>query len=112
MKKKVEVTPSPRTAGLRPARPARTPAVREDGRSSLLLAQIPVEDLLAVPDDDAARPGDALDHRLEVFDAERRAADIGVDGDRHDARGLGAFLVEPLEIVDRAPLELDARMVL
>src|SRR5258706_9153604 len=41
--------------------------------------QIPVEDLLAVPVQHAFELGDALVHLLQVLDAERLAADVGMD---------------------------------
>src|SRR4051794_20417565 len=80
--------------------------------SPLLRSLPPVEDLLAVPEEDAWRSGDAIEDALEIFDPERRAADVGVDGDRHDPRRLGALLVQALEIIHAAALELLARMML
>src|SRR5258708_5734041 len=75
------------------------------GRLSLAHAaggKIPVEDLLAVPQHDAGGAGDALEHLLQVADAKRRAADVGMDGDRHHPGGVRTLLQQPLEAVDGA----------
>src|SRR5437867_6344528 len=61
---------------------ARAPA-RERGLLRLPRLRVPIEDLLAVPVQHAFEFGDALVHLLKVLDAERLAADVGVDGDRH-----------------------------
>src|SRR5258708_1826932 len=77
------------------------PALRRAGLLRLLpRLEVPLQYLLAVPVQHAFRLGDGLVHLLEVLDAERLAADVGMDGDRHDLRALGAFLVQALEAVD------------
>jgi hypothetical protein len=45
---------------------------------------------------------DALEHAAEVFRAVRRAHDVGMDDERHDARRVGGVGVNLLELVERA----------
>ena len=57
------------------------------------LGLVPVEDLLAGPEMGGAGTADVLDHAAEIFEAVRRAHDVGVQDDRHDARGVARVVV-------------------
>src|SRR5687767_827191 len=78
------------------------------GRSACALphssscALVPVKDLLSGPRFHAGALPDVLVQLFQVADAVRRAADVGMDADRHHARGLLAVQVQAIEVVDAA----------
>src|SRR5918993_2275988 len=67
-----------------------------------LLRAVPVEDLLAGPEHDVALAPDTRDHLPKVFEAVRRAHDVGVDNQSHDAGAVAGILMKLLELVDGA----------
>ena len=62
--------------------------------------KIPVEDLFAGPEHDAGPGPDVLERFAEVAEAVRRAHDVRVDDDRHDAGGLLRIGVQLFELID------------
>src|SRR6266508_6092822 len=72
--------------------------------SLLVLSEIPIEDLGAVPSDHAIPSQNLFEGALHMPDAVRHAGKIGVAGDRHDLRALGRLLVQTIEVVERAPI--------
>src|SRR5262249_60470592 len=63
---------------------------------------IPVENLLAVPMQNAFVLVHVVVDLLEVFDPMRLPADVGMNRQSADFCALRAFGVEPVELVDRA----------
>src|SRR6202048_2349180 len=63
------------------------------------LPVVPIENLFAVPVQDAVALVDVMVDRFEIFDAERLTADVGMDRERQDFRPSLTFLVEPVEAV-------------
>src|SRR5439155_8127113 len=78
---------------------------------SLPLRQIPVEDLLAGPEQNARMLPDVRERGAEIFEAVRRAHDVGVYDQRHDPRGVVRIRVELVELVAGAVVVL-ARLVM
>src|SRR6185503_13661024 len=74
--------------------------------------QVPVEDLSAVPVQHALEPTDMVVDRFEILDAMRLAADVGMDRKRHDLGPALSLGIEPVELIDRAPSEIVALVVL
>src|SRR5262245_62404108 len=72
--------------------------------SALLRFEIPVEDLLASPEQHALLLAQAAQHALEVLDPVRHAGDVGVHRERHHFRAFGALPVNAVEIVHAARL--------
>src|SRR5262249_33466790 len=72
---------------------------------------VPVRDLRAGPEQDIALLADFLEDPAEIFGAMRRAHDVGVHRDRHHARRAFGILVDLLELVHGALVEL-ARLVM
>ena len=75
-------------------------------------AAIPVEDLLAVPVQHAFVLIHVVVDLLEIFDPVRLPADIGVDRQRADFRALGTLGIKPVELVDGAPEQVVALVML
>src|SRR5205823_9766808 len=63
------------------------------------LREVPVEDLLAGPEQDARLLPDMRERGAEIFEAVRRAHDVGVRDERHHARGVPRIGVELVELV-------------
>src|SRR3954470_13730175 len=80
--------------------------------SGFRLAQVPVEDLLAGPEQHVLVRADLFQRAPVVLGAVRRAHDVGMHHQRHDARGAGAVGVDLLELVHRALVVLDGLVVL
>src|ERR1700676_1422849 len=64
-------------------------------------AEIPVGDLRAGPEQHAGLLADDLEYFAEIFEAMRHAHDVGMQRERHDARGVGRIGVDLLELVER-----------
>src|SRR5262245_21598811 len=73
---------------------------------------IPVKNLKAVPMQHALGSRGVFIERFKVFDSVRLAADVGMDGERHDLGALLALEVKAVELVDGALKEMLALMVL
>src|SRR5262249_1377754 len=84
----------------------------EARNSVLLLGQIPVENLRAVPGDDAVVPENGFERALDMGDAVRHAGQVGMHGDRHDLRPLGGFRVEASELIERPAIHHVGGMML
>ena len=82
-----------------------------DGSGTSSSALEPLVDLLAGRHPDALLAPDVVVDRLEVLDPVRHAVDVGMHGDRHHPRLLGALEVEPVELVAHA-FEPGARFVM
>src|SRR5580698_2057572 len=65
-------------------------------------AKVPVEDLLACPEQYVLSLADVLDRLAEIFHAVRRAHDVGMDRERHHARRICGVSVNLFELIDRA----------
>src|SRR6476661_2142441 len=72
---------------------------------------VPVRDLRAGPEQDVALPADLLEDLAEISCAVRRTHDVGVHRDRHHARRAFGVLVDLLELIHGALVEL-ARLVM
>src|ERR1700760_1494438 len=66
--------------------------------------EIPVEDLFTGHEGHVRLLPDHLDDTAEIFGAMRRPHDVGMEDERHDARGVRRVLIDLLELVERAIL--------
>src|SRR5437879_13588237 len=73
------------------ARTWRGSSSARNGSGTSSSALEPFVDLLARRHPDALVLSDVIVDRLEIFDPVRHPVDVGVHGDRHDARVPGAF---------------------
>src|ERR1700722_10166560 len=62
--------------------------------------EIPVENLFAGHEGDVGLLTNRLEDAAEIFGAMRRAHDVGMDHERHDARGIGGVFVDLLELIN------------
>src|SRR5450759_579797 len=86
--------------------------LRLSGRLDFGNAPVPVENLLAVPVQHAVVLVHVVVDRLEIFDAVRLAADVGVDRQRAELGALFALGVEPVELIDGALEQVVALVML
>src|SRR5512145_2188353 len=82
------------------------------GSSASAFSQIPVKNLLPLPYQHAGPLPDVLVELLEIADAVRHAADVGMDAERHHARRFLSLRIQPVEVVDAATQPFLRRMVL
>src|SRR5437016_3012462 len=84
--------------------PSRTPktTIRRTPRSVRGAAEIPIEDLLSRPEDDAGTRLNVLKCLAEIAEPMPGAHDVGVDDERHHARGRLRVCMELFELIDRA----------
>src|ERR1019366_4535162 len=64
--------------------------------------EIPVQDLFSRHERDVRLLPDLLEDAAEISRAMRRAHDVGMDHERHDAGGIGGIVVDLLELIDGA----------
>src|SRR5215475_744206 len=74
--------------------------------------EIPVEDLLAGPEQHVALPADRLEDAAEIFGPVRCAHDVGMHRNRHDAGGALGVGVDLFELIDSAVVEFRRLVVL
>src|SRR5581483_8318453 len=68
-------------------------------RSRARLREVPVENLLARPEQDVRASADLLEYAAEIFQAMRRRHDVGMGHQRHHARRIAGVVMQLLELV-------------